>query len=57
MKAAYQMVCNTSGPVVHISEVDSEPSPLQQSSSTRVNNIQQMKNSSRIRVDQLLTVS
>jgi len=32
MKAAYQMVCNTSSPV-HISEVDSEPSPLQQSSS------------------------
>jgi len=40
MKAAYQMVCNTSSPVVHISEVDSKPSPLQQTSSTRVNNIQ-----------------
>ncbi len=58
MKAAYQMVCNTSSPE-HVSEckscvseVDSVPSTLQQYSSARVNSIQQMKNSCRIRVDQ-----
>jgi len=65
-----QMVCDTSNPE-HVSEckscvseVDSVPSTLQQYSSARVNNIQQMKNSigyqwisRRVQVDQLCPVA